>query len=859
MSFVCETRVAKWAQDNNLNIPRDVIRQMGRMIDEAKAKGLSDDEFTAKVDELYTEHIEEYLLGRQLNELRALEIRETAVEGIKQADRSKPEGLYEAVRAWINGGGIRGFLGSNRDIRDMRGAVQSEFMNFWKKSIGTLEKIVKTGGLDREIFQELYAIRHGLTPGESGSKMAVQAARAIHDLQKLIFSKKQKFNALMRENSDYIMQRIHNRELISQTDKTTWVNDAMLTYGKKSYVEVPMDEKRALFEEMYDNIVNGRHSEVTDIEEFMRPFERGHANIYSRMSRSRKLVADSWEAEFEYNKKYGHGTVLQTVHRTMTGAAHDIAVLQKFGAMPRYTYEDLLARVMMGASEDEKRIIMSNMTNLQAEFNQAMGTADAQARTNQAKWFNSLRAIEMMAHLGKTFLRVFPDIAVSSLMIRGINGRNVFQNAAEIFGEYMKQFTSTEARNQALESIWMFSKTAHGKFMDDIGAVDYKGVHGFIGRMAQDFGKWNLMDRHTDSMRAATGVVASRHLARYAEKSFGELDVNTQGFLKRYGIDNAEWFAIRAAGLDLGGGRKIIDSDAIDLLDDNVIMDYIAMTGRTIEDEEIAQSLIDGTREELSLKVGTLINNMANIGSTTAGSRQAAFMYKGTDINTTEGIIRRALFQFQGAMFTTVDAYRRAYVSGKTLRGDMSGVAQAMVLGTFLWTLGKLAEEAMEGREMPDVTDPGFIAQAMLGSGALGYAGEVMLSEVEANSPYEFALRTASSMTGPLIPTGFEAIGTVWQGLESGVDAAFEPEGKPTEFPTGSIAKLLSDHIPGRNMLYLKGVLDYYLFNELRDFADTGYLGQLEKRTYKKRNIEGEPRGYNFFAPTDSTFLGMDL
>lgn len=860
MSYVCETRVAKWAKNNDHDVPRDIIRQMGKMLDEVKAQGLSDIDFQKKVEELYETHIEEYWLGKQINELRAIDISENAFDGISKADRSKPEGIYEAIRAWLTGGGIKGFLGSNRDIRDIRGTVMSEFVNTWKAGIGKLEKIAQTGALDKEIFQELHALRKGLPTGKSGSKMAVQAAQAIHNLQKLIYSKKAAHNALMRENSDYIMQRIHNREKIMAVDKATWVSDAMATYGKESYIEVPMDEKRKIFEGIYDNIVEGRHGEASDFGEYMRPHQRGQSDLYARMSAGRKFVADDWEKEFLYNQKYGYGTVLQTVHRTMRGAAHDVAVLQKFSALPRYVFEDLVARVMNSASDAEKQVLRSRMSDLEAQFNQAMGTADAQAYTNQAKWFNSIRAVEMMAHLGKTYLRVLPDIAVSALTLRGMNGRNVFENAFDIFGEYMKFFPSGAAREQALESLWMFSKTANGKFLDDIGAVDYSGFHGRLARTAQSFGKWNLMDIHTDAMKAATGIVAARHLKHYSGKTFGELEPQVQNFMKRYGVDNAEWYAIRQAGLDLGNGKQIIDSDAINKLDDSVIENYLEMTGRRLlEDSPANASMIAGARSELSTKVGTLINNMANIGSTTAGTRQAAFMFRGLDINTPEGMMRRALFQFQGAMYTTADAYRRAFVSGKTPKGDLAGVGQAVFLGSLLWSLGKFAENAIEGREQPAI-DAKFAAEAVLGSGALGLAGDVLFSEIDANSPYDFAMRSAAGLTGPMIPTGLQAIGTTWQAGRSVLDLIREPDDRePTEFPAGDAYKLLTDHIPGRNMLYLKGVLDYYVFWEGREFFDEGYLGRLEERTRGENNLKDEPREYNFFAPTEATFLGADI
>ena len=867
--MTCELKVRKWAKENGIEIPEQVIAEFTKILDSKRADLLTSAEFTKAVEKVAAVHIAQYRLAERVNSMREIITRTKALNAIQSVERSKPNSLAEALRSFLEGVSLgKGFDGSNRDVKVMQSVHMSNLLSVWKNSIGNLGEVLKAGKLDREIMIELHAIRNKLPLGSTNSEMALKAAQAIDTVQKSIFELKKNVNAFMSENSDYIMQRVHSQEKISATRKEAWVADAMKVYGEKSFQDALPGEKKAIFESIYDDIVNGTYSmPERDIEagKYLNAPAMGRGDILERMAQARKLVASSPELEFAYNQKYGHGTVHQTVYMGMLQAAKDVSRIEKFSASPKRMYEDLYTRVYNGASKAERMELERMKPKLDISYRTAMGSSDSPARTTQARWLNSIKAIASMASLGKVILRLPVDISVSALMVRSLTGKSVIGAGLEIAGQYAKFLSplSKEARANALENLWMLSKVGHGAFLDELGGNSaLTGIHGNLAKMAEGFGKINGMALHDQSIRAALGTVMARELGRASETGFEKLPQYFQDGLRKYGIHQAEWELIQQAGTDLGKGPagsslRVIDQDAIENLSDDAIKGYL---GKKYEGSgEFNATQISNARRELSNSLGILINDHANYGSTSPSTRQKAFMYRGHDVNDKEGIALRALTLFRGSALTTADAYRRAFASGVGgARGDIAGVTQAAIMGVSLWTMGRYAESLIEGQEPPGLT-PGFLVEAAVGSGSLGLTGDLFLGEMgRSQSGYQLGANVALNALGPIAGRAGRLLEFGYKAGRAGYDQMVEPEGRrAASFPAKEGIKFATDLIPGRNLIGIKNVLDTYMINSAIESVSSGYLNNLERNFRKQKGLWNDHREYLFNAPTDSTFFGQ--
>lgn len=855
----CFTRIKAYVEEAGLNIPVDRLREFAFQLEQQRAGSLTGAEFAQKANVLIQEHLERLFAKNRLAKAMYLAQREATLE--KVLDRSYGATVAENFRSWIEGGALRPGDSTNIDPMRLRHAVEGDLLRTFRRGMEPLKEVADNGAIDREVFQELWAIDQVEPLGGSGSSMAVEMAKVIQATNNQIFSLKKAYNPYMERTTEYLMKRMWSRERVGTASKADWVADMMQAAGDRSFPELSTPEKELVFQSIYDRIKDGRYGSVSDDAESDRfiTIKGPGGNIMKAQARARSIVMNDWQTAFDMNLKYGYGTVGETMDSVIRGAARDISQLQKFTANPRAFYETTYARALARAPEAEKVGLKDAKETLDRSFRTAMGDFDVPARTIEAKIGKGLATIEFAAKTGTSLIRSQLDLANAAMLMHEYNGKNLAQNAAELFAAYSTRMTKSVAElggtthlNEELERLYMFSNATRGALMERLGSPSE--APGGMAKLSQLQGRLSGMQAHVDSLRAGIGAIVAHDAAQVSHLSHGELTPQWQQFMLRYGIDEHEWNALRHGTVNWTEGeevvpstrRKLLDADGVEAIPDEVVSDYLTRSGKSAG--EPSDESIFLARKQLSYLWGTLINDVADQGVAHGGTRQRSILLQGTTINTMGGLTLRLATQFKTAAMVQMDIVRRGFASGVDAsgmpRGDWAGTAQHVALLAFIGALGLYARDAIQGKTPEDPRSLNFAARTLVASGAGGILGDTLVSMLSKDKIDDMKMEAFKAAAGPVFGDALQAAAV------AGTAAKASATGKKQ--PTKEATKLALGLIPGQNLFWSTAAFNYYFANGLKEFMGPGFLGSLERHTTTSPGLLEDRQRYFMAKPTGS-------
>jgi hypothetical protein len=863
----CLIKVKDFVKKQGLDktIPEKRLQEMARQIEAAGGDALTPADLGAKLKNLVENEEKRWQAKQQAMNAMILLTREKAVQSVAEnrelfkkaiADGrlGNPEKMaVEALRVWTEGGSLRPGKGTNLSVEKMSSAIEGQLRDIFNRGMEPIKDVLASGQLDREILQELDAMDRGLPEMQSGSEMALQAAKVIKATRDKIFSLKQAYNPWLEQASDYLIKQFHDREKVSGDGspeaKQAWMDQAIRTYGEKSFPESTPEEKLQKFSDIYDRIRDGTYGTLTDesaSDKYLTVKGVG-GDIARRMARSRSLIAKDWQAQYEYQSKFGPDTLSVGMDRVLSSAAKDIAVMSKFSVNPEGMWEGVFRRVSDTLSGPEKAEFDKSYKYLREKFDVVMGAQKAPARGRQASFVQGAMTAAYLGKTGTAILRSTPDLALAANLVHQVSGDSVFAAGPELAAEYAKSLAGKDYLNDRLSDLGFFSNAAHKELMRMLGGAD--GQPGKMAAALEKIGTLNLLNRHHDAMRSAVGTVLCKWAGDMSDTAFKDLHFSSQQSLQRYGIGETEWNVIRSAKETIDG-RTVITPEAIQRIGDDVAEYYMRKTGQFTGDQA-SKAVLDHGRFQLALKYGAMLNEIADLGSAHPDTRQRSFFFGDTDINSGKGQLLRLLAQFKSAALVSNDVFRRGYFSGSNLKGDWSGVAQHMILGGFLWAMGEYANQIVSGKTPEDPRNPAFAAKTLIGSGAAGIWGDLIVNEMQRQGVKGKMLGISNSLLGPTLGSAVEGLA-----LGSEAVASLADQTGHTKFPGQQIGGFVSGFIPGQNLFYTKSAFNYYFTNQLKEFLGPGYLGSLERGVNQTPGLLDEKQKYFMGRPTAPHFLG---
>jgi hypothetical protein len=197
----CELKVRKYLKDKGLHkeIPESRVQEMARFVEMAAVQAQTPAELSFALQQMVEETQARWRQKNQLMNEQIIVQRERALDSLKknreqwkaniaEGGKGDPKKMgYEAFRSWVLGGSLRPGVESNLSVEKIRNSVEGQIRDVFNRGMEPIKDVVASGKLDREILQELDALYRGTKEMQSGSQVALQAAKVIKATQDKIF------------------------------------------------------------------------------------------------------------------------------------------------------------------------------------------------------------------------------------------------------------------------------------------------------------------------------------------------------------------------------------------------------------------------------------------------------------------------------------------------------------------------------------------------------------------------------------------------------------------------------------------------------------------------------------------------
>lgn len=723
-------------------------------------------------------------------------------------------------------------VGSERVRVGSRASIDGEFKGFKGELIGgliadlekiNLKKEFISGRFDRDIYDALY--RKGTGASMEGiSPQAAQMAEIVSKYQQVARNRRNRFGAWIRDLQGYITRQSHDMYKIRAATEGEWTNFV------KDRLDVPKMVKLGLISEtdpmgslrvLYDDFAAGVHLKETGSDNDLGTMVRG-SNLARRESVSRTLYFKDGVSAFEYNERFGVGTLSQAVLNGFDRAAASTALMKNLGTNPEATLRRLMDEYENGLSFDSNRRAKFRQ-NRQAILNllsQVDGSVYVPGNVTAAKVGGILRSIQNMARLGGAVISSTPDLVGYAAELRYGQGKNLFSGVAGAIQSLIRGRAKGE-QGEILASLGVFHESVVGSIAARFDSPEL--VAGKMSALQQMFFRLNGLTWWTESLRDGAALSHSHYMAKNSGKVFDEINPELRRMLGLYNIDAGKWEIIKRATVKVSDGKQYISGDAIHTLPRQMFEQYISSVGRTVNDASV-QNL----RDDLQQALRTMMVDRAHHASVEPNARARAFMLRGTKPGTIPGELLRYMGQFKSFSVSMVqmvlgrEVYGRGYDTfGQYLRegkGDMLGLAAMIGMYGAMGYAAMSVKDLLKGREPRDPTDPRTLFAAMAQGGGLGLYGDFLFGEYS-----RFGRSFTASIAGPVLGN-LDTLLELWTRMRNGDD-------------TAAVAfKSLINNTPFLNLFWLRPLLDYAILFNIQESLNPGALRRMEKRIERQNN-----------------------
>lgn len=839
----CYARVREYYKERKEEISGKDLREIAQVLIEKQAENLPKDQFNLIVES--TQILRRQIEAAQVRAAKILDLekRTQINQALEQSAHGAP--VDDRVIGFIAGNLRKLNEGLNKSVEGFRSTLASQ----WTKQVRTVLnetmgdlQIAERGLLTREITQEMANLEKGGVKAVSGSEVAHRIAKAYNGVLASIFKKKQAYDPFIGKIQNYFYRATHDLAKIGEVTQSDWTKFILEMEGQHLFPEMTAEAKVLALGEIYDDIIAGRHSFEIKLG------KSTTGDIARRMARSRTITWSNWENFHKYNERFGNTNVHQTMLRTINSAAHDLALIDKFGTNPRENFNQALSSFKKKLSPVDQAVMEANEHKINDYFNRVAQFSNSPVTGNFAKASRGMQAYRALVSLGNVWMNSWTDGANFTTAITDANGRNYLSNFVDSMKSYADQFTSSKAaRQEALESMGLMVESSLHNLYQEMGTPAGSNItklnryDKFMGWVSKglEWQSWaSLADRHRTATEAGMANTLSKFLGDMSDRPFEQLHIQTQGMMKRYGWGKAEWEVVRQ-GLENWSGegfrfgpKKMLTVDGVSRIPDEVIGKYLTETRGVARP---TAAMIERTRTSFETSLGTAVYQAARSASSTAGAAEHAAMYRWVDPNSPQGAILHMVLQFKSALLKNYDTIQRSRFSNPLKpQGDKMKVFQHVILASGLWAASRAVQDLLDFKTPESPAQASYVADALLSSGAAGAIGDSLFAELlHDGTPYQIASQLARRSVGPAVMSTYDIGSTLWKAGESLVN-------ENTPFPAKDLAKVVADQAPFQKLFYLKAAYNYTLLNEIRGWGNASYLSDQERKLSDHPGLLGD-------------------
>jgi hypothetical protein len=497
--------------------------------------------------------------------------------------------------------------------------------------------------------------------------------------------------------------------------------------------------------------------------------------------------ADDWMA---YNAEFGSGTAYDAMIGHIEGMARDIAAMEILGPNPAATLDWVKGTIAQSAELDmapgSKAVNAASSAGKKIDdlWDEYRGANMEPRNERLALWGSGLRAWQTATKLGGAFLSATSDMAfqASRRRFNGLSNATLAPQYLKLFKPGSIEDQKMAVRRGLIAESWASRTASQSRYLMDemTGEVPRRLAEGVL--------RLSLLGRHTQMAKWAYGMETLATYTEAAGKSFDHLEPRQRSALARYGMDGADWDALRSAPMDTDGGVEWLSP-------------------HNVGDPELASRFMEMIHEETDIAVPV------------ADLATRAFVNSKLERGTVMGEVGRSLFQFKS--FGVSVLIRQAQEIMAMQGAQAARYAGGLLIGTTL--MGALAMQLKAiaaGKDPRPMEDEAFWGAAILQGGGFGIFGDFLhSSQSRAGNGF------AQTLAGPMVDDA--------QGIANVIGS---------KHPERRLVQEAKGFIPGNTLWYTRLAFDRMVADQIQQAIDPDY-----RKSWKRLDKYAAEQGTGYF------------
>ena len=592
----------------------------------------------------------------------------------------------------------------------------------------------------------------------------------------------------IREN--YVPQT-HNQTLIKNSGKEAWTRymkareNEVSRYSYDLGRDLDGAEFDARVDAWYENLSNGGTDEV-------KPGRAGTAGLANRHTAHREIEFKTPEAWLKYNETYGNNDVWATLYDHVRRMAREIAMAETLGPNPVAGFRYLSALAEQGGRTSRGLENMwASFTGEVDQFNITGPRATAYQAVETTKKYVS--SVLMQAATVST-ITDFPSSAVTLRM----NGMGWGRFMGKYWGSVLPGATQESRRTAAIRlgvgivgNIQSLHRWLHvNNSGEGLSAMALNGVARKIGQgvdiLAESSFRLNLLQPHTQLMKASFGLEFSQNFAEFLPSGFAEQNLRFARQLERYGFTEKDWTLMQRA--------RSYEYEGTHMFDPLAVMD--------VPGYDVLY------KQEVMNRYLGMLNNEMIFAIPEPDLRVDSWMKGTARRDTGIGQIVRVLGTFRSFPATLLARHAQRYWHRGAEKG-MGSLIAAQILTA--WMFGAVAvqiKDVLRGKDPRPMTTPGFWLAALVQSGGLSIFGDVLFADHN-----RIGGSVTQTLAGP-IPKMLEDLAKL-----SGGNIQQWLGGDATNFASEALW-VSQKYAPFMNTWYFRVIVERLIWDAVKEFAD---------------------------------------
>lgn len=775
-------------------------------IDNIRNKSNSNAEFTRRVNEYFKTTTREARVRIEGN-MRTAAIVDDEIARINETFKTN---IQEGLRGIFAPSDFKA-RGSKTSIHTEHIVLADRIKNMLKRDLDKKHlKLAESGKLDREIRIAKYQMANNqkVTVSDPARKIAEAITKGYNEMHRVM-----KMSGSSRGYIDGYMKRVYDATKLPSTFKEFKKLIEPHIHKEKTFKYQSDDSEfiDSVLKDMYEGIINDEinPTSVSDINSKYVELKTVGA-LDKRTSKSRTIHFKNGEAEHAVMSKIGKGNVFSNFSAAMEGDARVAATLNRLGPNHTQAWEAIKSGVFKNLTpEQAKKIDVKKLDDLFKNTTSGFQIG----RKWQSKATTAARNLTLMSNLGSVVRTIIPmDFASTFLNTMSTTGKNPFKAFNDTLRFNLKSMTKKQ-RQQTAKALKIYTDNYLGTFYSRVSSDERE--LGAMSKIMDGFFKINFAEFSTDVTRSAGYALHAFDVASHKSIDFDRLPKKFKRTIESYGIDSQDWQVIRQS-VENVNGNDMVSLDVLDNLDISPEM-----------------------KHSIGLKLSKFLKNETEHTSVPmADVYDESFVKRRFDPDSPMGVAAQSIGMFwpiaiRGGRIAMQKALDLGGSDARSLkeafqdRSFYKGLSQVMVTLTVAGAISEMADDLFENKQS-DLSDPAFYNRALIKGGALGLYGDFLLAE------YDKRYRSfPEDLAGPVAQTvgDFASLThKVWHNAMTSERREKIPNLEAKALRT------MWNNAPGTDLIYLKGVLDYYIYDEWMEGLNPGY----KRRKRRRERREGQ-------------------